>query len=158
MNQDRFWHIWCTFVVVHVMLCDRLFAVFSHPHILVSIFSIASCFFSAVFFSHFPPHANSSPLSGFCTLHQVFCSGFWSSSLVCHVSRSSISGLCICYLTTNNFMLTFWIYEIWDTIFIQFILIFVLLYFSNFLLCSIKILQVSSSSIYANLSGEALLH
>ena len=115
-------------------------------------------FFSAVFFSHFPPHANSSPLSGFCTLHQVFCSGFWSSSLVCHVSRSSISGLCIYYLTTNNFMLTFWIYEIWDTIFIQFILIFVLLYFSNFLLCSIKMLQATSSSIFANRSKKALLH
>ena len=158
MNQDRFWHIWCTFVVVHVMLSDRLFAVFSHPHMLVSIFSIASWVFFSSFFSHFPPHSGSSPLSGFCTLHQVFCSGFWRSSLVCHVSRSSISGLCIYYLSTNNFMLTFWIYEIWDTIFIQLILIIVLLYFNNFLLSSIKILQANLSSIFAHPSKKVLLY
>ena len=40
-------------------------------------------------------------------------------------------------------MLTFCTYEIWHTIFIQFILIFVLLYFSNFLLFSIKLLQAN---------------
>ena len=54
-------------------------------------------------------------------------------------------------------MLTLCTYEIGDIIFIQFIFIFVLLYFSNFLLCSIKILQVNSSSIFANPSEKALL-
>ena len=76
---------------------------------------------------------------------------------LCHVSRSSILSLSICYLTANNFMLTFCTYEIWDTIFIKFILIFVLLYFSNFLLCSMKILWANSSSIFANPSQKALL-
>ena len=42
-------------------------------------------------------------------------------------------------------MLALCTYEILDTIFILFILIFVVLYFSNFLLCSIKILQANSS-------------
>ena len=53
----------------------------SHPHILVSIFGIASWFFQQ-FFPHVPAQACISPLSGFCTLRQVFCSGFFSSSLV----------------------------------------------------------------------------
>ena len=54
-------------------------------------------------------------------------------------------------------MLTPCTYEILDTIFIQFIFIFVLLDFRNFLLCSIKVLQVNSSGIFANLSEKALL-
>ena len=54
-------------------------------------------------------------------------------------------------------MLTPCTYEILDTIFIQFIFIFVLLDFRNFLLCSIKVLQVNSSGIFANPSEKALL-
>ena len=40
-------------------------------------------------------------------------------------------------------MLTFCTYEIWHTIFIQFIFIFVLLYFTNILLFLIKLLQAN---------------
>ena len=54
-------------------------------------------------------------------------------------------------------MLTFCAYEILDTIFRQFTLTFALLYFSNFLLCSIKILQPNLSSIFANPSENVLL-
>ena len=48
-------------------------------------------------------------------------------------------------------------YEICGTVFTQFILIFALPYFSNFLLCSLKILQANLSSIFANPSEKVLL-
>ena len=133
MNQDRFWHIWCTVVVVRVMLCDRLLAIFAIP-----FRSSIGQLFTSFMFLHFAPVFLQFP-------------GF------CHALRSSILSLCICYLTTNDLMLSYCTYEIWDTIFIQFILIFVLLYFGKFLLCSIKILQANLSSIFANPSEKVLL-
>ena len=134
----------------------QAFCSLSHPHILVSIFGIAFWFFQQQFFIVFQHRP---------TLHLFQISAFVSSFLqwllqqflgLCHVLHSKIWSLCICYLTTNNFMLTFCTYEIWDTVFIQFILIFPLLYFSNFLLCSTKILQANPSSKFTNPSEKAV--
>ena len=138
------------------MLCDRLFAVLA-IHIYQEVFSALPL---GIFSSFSLLSTTGWLFTFFRFLH--LAPGFLQQFLLqflglCHVSHSSILSLCICYLTTNNFMLTLCTYEIGDTIFIQFIFIFVLLYFSNFLLCSIKILQVSSSSIFANPSGKALL-
>ena len=109
------------------------FSSLSNLHILVSIFGIAFWFFQQHFFLTFQHRLG---------LHLFQVSGPFARFFVvvllqflglCHVLCSSILGLCICYLTTNNFMLTFCIYEIWDTIFIQFIDIFTTL-FQQFLI------------------------
>ena len=120
----------------------------SHPHILVSIFGVAFCFFSAeVFFSRF---RTGKLFTYFRFLHFVlgFCSDFAVAFVVVSwlLSCFSIFSLCICFLTTNILMLT--CLYLWGmlmlvsgktyVIFIQFILIFLLLYFSNSLLCSIQ--------------------
>ena len=65
----------------HVILCDRLFAVLA-IHLYQKVFSALPLVFFSIFFYHVPTQACSSPLSGFCTLCNVFCSGFFSSSLV----------------------------------------------------------------------------
>ena len=60
-------------------------------------------FFSAAdfFLSHVLAQASFSPLSGFCTLFQVFCARFLG---LCHVLRSSILGLYFLsfYLLSDN--------------------------------------------------------
>ena len=116
MNQEIFWNIWRTFVVVHVMLCDRLF------------YSLVPHTYTSKYFRH----------CLFWLLQQFLG--------IRHVLRSSILSLYICCLTTNILMLT--CLYLWDmlilvsgktyAIFIQFILTFVVLYFSNFLLFLIQ--------------------
>ena len=136
----------------------QAFCSLSHPHVLVSVFGIASWFFQQ-FFSSISNTGRLFTSLSFLHFAPGFLLWFLQQFLrLCHVSRSSILSLCISYLTTKNFMLTFCTYEIWDTIFIKFISIFILFYFSNFLLCSIKILQANSWSIFANPPEKALLH
>ena len=91
-------------------IMKQAFCSLSHPHILVSIFSIASWFFQQHFFS---VPTTCRLFSSFRLLH--FVPGFLQWFLqqffgLCHVSHSSILSLCICYLTTK--MLTFCTYEI----------------------------------------------
>ena len=111
------------------MLCyvTHAFCSLSHPHILVSTFKIAFWFFQQQFFLMFQ-HSTDQLFTYF--MFQHFLPGFlwWLLQQflgLCHALCSTILSLCNCYLTMNNFMLTFCTYEIWDTIFMQFILIFV---------------------------------
>ena len=107
-------------------------------------------FFKQQFFLSILAQANFSPLSGFCILCQVFVvASLWLLQQflgLCCVLHSIVFCLCTCYLTTSISVII--CLHFWDmrmlvsgkthSIFIQYILIFALLNFSNFLLYSIQ--------------------